>query len=505
MGLDGLPDSGNKFTGSRMIVPGVGLAVYKVQKNDALSIKKNIYAGSIPPSPTPTPSITPTNTPTPTVTPTNTPTPSITPTPSPIPMYQFVFSGIGVNSISLSLTVTSIGGYVDWGDGNTTSISSYSNSYPHTYSTSYTGVITVNYYGSLTTFNLSSALPDTSTVVQVSTQEISNLTSLTQLYISYGRLVGQMSDLSVNTVLNVLNIRDDYTTSSVLSDLPNSLTNIYISLYGHTTISGNLSSISSMINLTNISVGGTNTITGDITNIPNTVTTIYITGNNTISGDIINLPSSLTQLLLLGNNTVTGNISNLPTTLVSLNISGSNTLYGNVSGFPYSLSTISIGGNGGNITGNLGDLVRPSFNIFTITTNNSTFSATTATIPVASTTMQIKINGNISGNVSNLPSSDFPSSVFSIDNSAGTSSVSYTSGVYPWGTVQTNYIQFKSNTPLTSTEVDNLIINIDSFGGGVTWISGSNPKTLYINGTRTAASNAARASLVTKGVTVTPA
>lgn len=55
MGLDGLPNSGNRFTGSRMIVPGLGLSTYKVQKNDKLSIRKNLYAGSIPPTVTPTP------------------------------------------------------------------------------------------------------------------------------------------------------------------------------------------------------------------------------------------------------------------------------------------------------------------------------------------------------------------------------------------------------------------------------------------------------------------
>ena len=38
MGLDSLPNSGNRFTGSRMIVPGLGLSTYKVQKNDKIAL-----------------------------------------------------------------------------------------------------------------------------------------------------------------------------------------------------------------------------------------------------------------------------------------------------------------------------------------------------------------------------------------------------------------------------------------------------------------------------------
>ena len=75
MGVEELPSSGNKFTGSRMIVPGVGLNTYRVQKNDKFSIRRNQFANSINASPTPTPSFTPTNTPTPSVTPTPTPSP----------------------------------------------------------------------------------------------------------------------------------------------------------------------------------------------------------------------------------------------------------------------------------------------------------------------------------------------------------------------------------------------------------------------------------------------
>jgi len=53
MGVEELPSSGNKFTGSRMIVPGVGLNTYRVQKNDKFSIRRNPFANSINASPTP--------------------------------------------------------------------------------------------------------------------------------------------------------------------------------------------------------------------------------------------------------------------------------------------------------------------------------------------------------------------------------------------------------------------------------------------------------------------
>lgn len=43
MGVNNLPKTGNKFTGSRLVVPGVGLSTYKVQKLDKPIIK------SIPP------------------------------------------------------------------------------------------------------------------------------------------------------------------------------------------------------------------------------------------------------------------------------------------------------------------------------------------------------------------------------------------------------------------------------------------------------------------------
>jgi len=68
-------------SGSRMIVPGLGILTANIQNGDKVQIKPNQMVGEISPSATPSP--TPPVTPTPTQTPTNTPTPSITPTQSP--------------------------------------------------------------------------------------------------------------------------------------------------------------------------------------------------------------------------------------------------------------------------------------------------------------------------------------------------------------------------------------------------------------------------------------
>lgn len=505
MGLDGLPDSGNKFTGSRMIVPGVGLSIYKVQKNDKLFIRKNLYAGSIPPSPTPTPSITPTNTPTPTITPT------ITPTPSPIPPETITFNAtsLDVGSIRLGFSSIPTSATIDWGDSTTTTISTnLATTYNHTYASPYTGNIVVSYYGTVTYVGSGGSLsPANGSSLQLNTSELTTKTGLTILDMSSGGgLTGTLSNLSGLVNLTQFNIKYDLTGGD-LSNLPSSIILLNDGSQGLTTMSGNLSSLSSFTGLTNLSVYGTNTITGNISNLPQSLQSVVIIGNNTISGDIVNLSqTNLLSIFVYGNNTITGDISDIPSTVTNLIIDGQNTLYGDVANIPYNVNSIEIINetSGGNLTGYLDNLPRPGYSSVLLRSNNNTLSATTAGLKVISgATLHVNVNGNLSGNLSNLPSYDFPNSMFYIDNSNGTTSISYTSGVYPWGSVSTNYIQIRTNTNLSSTELDNLIIDIDSFGGGVTWISGSNPKTLRLYGVRTASSDAAVLSLQGKGVTVT--
>lgn len=514
MGVEELPNSGNKFTGSRMIVPGVGLNTFRVQKNDKFAIRRNPFANSINASPTPTPSITPTNTPTPSVTPTMTPTPSSSPLPIP---QTFTFNTSSLDAITIQLSFSSStfssGGYVDWGDSSSSNITTFVQSlYSHVYSSPYTGQITINYYGNIQIMSCSSGTPLVSTSIVFDSLEISNLVGLQSLSLSSraSRLEGQISDLNTLNTLTALTISNDYTSSN-LSDIPVSVKVLSLGSggAGYTTISGDLSSLSSN-NLTTLVIGGTNTVFGDLSTLPSTLLIISIQGNNTVSGDTLNFNfPNLTQVTVWGDNTIGGDVANLPPNITAISMIGDNTLYGNLSDFPSSLTTILLSAPvGGLITGDLSDLPNSSYSQLLLTSNNFMISANTATIPViTSATFHVKIKGSLTGDLSNIfnVGTDFPSCTFILDASnASPCSLTYTSGLFPWGSLTMNTITLYTSTNLTNTEIDNLLIDIDSYGGGATWVSCvGNPSYIILNGTRTAASDAAVTSLNGKGVTVT--
>lgn len=512
MGVQNLPNSGNKFTGSRLVVPGVGLSVYKVQKNDAMSIRQNPYAGYINPSVTPTKSITPTPTITPTITPTFTPsptvTPTFTPTLSPVPAQIFTFSATSATNVELNIEFQSSGfaggGYVDWGDGNTSNIITYNNAvYSNTYASSYTGLITVNYFGNMSQFRVANnTAPNNSTVTTVDTQELSTLNSLTYFSSFRGRVIGQFSELPT-TITNLL-IRYDYTTSTT-SDLPVSLEVLSLGQQGNTQITGNISGLTNLTNINIISISNGNTIYGNISGLTNSsLTDLVIQGNNTISGDTLNMNlPSIQTLYISGLNTITGDIANLPPTLVSLTFFGPHTLYGNVSNFNANLQTISIASGTGAIIGDLGNLPNTTYSQITLDGVNNLITGDTMTIPnISGSSFQVKFD-YISGDLSNLFSGDkYPNCIFSI-TSTNSNSLSYTAGITSWGTETMALFTIELGAyPLTSTENDNLLINLDSYGGGVTWSSCYPTKSISLRGTRTSASDAAVTSLNGKGVTV---
>ena len=407
------------------------------------------------------------------------------------------------------MTVTSLGGNINWGDGNTSSITAYTGSYPHTYSTSYTGVITVNYYGSITSFITSSSSPNNSTAIEFDTQEIGNLSLLTTLQINYGRLVGQMSDITSLNSLTTLNVKNDYTTSPNLNQLPQSIENLYIGNAGYTTMTGDISVLSGT-SIQNVVIWGSNTVSGNVSTLPTSVTQISVVGSNTLSGNTsdFNFPN-LTNVLIYGYNTITGDVINLPNTITSLFITGNNSLYGNLLDIPYSIDLLTIITNGV-LVGDLSDLPRAGYNILQLKGNSTSLSADTATIPIISgSTFNVDIGGTLTGDLINIFNNitDFPNCAFSLNSDNATSvTLSYTPFTINWGSIQLNY--FELITPLsgnlTSSEINNLLIDMDNYLGGVTWTSCAGiAKAIAINGSRTAASDAAVTSLNGKGVTVT--
>jgi len=513
MGVQNLPNTGNKFTGSRIFIPGIGISTYKVQKNEEISIRDNQYAGYINPSVTPTKSITPTPTITPTITPTFTPsptvTPTVTPTLSPVPAQTFTFSASSATVVSISFGLNSSGfasgGYVDWGDGNTSSILNYtSSSYSNTYSSPYTGLITIYYFGNINQFTLSnSTTPNNSNVVIVDTVELSTLVSLTLLQWSRGRVIGQFSDLPAT--LTNLNITWDYTTSTT-NDLPINLVIISLGQLGNTQLTGDISGISNLTNLTLFSVSNGNTISGDISGLTNSsLATFVVSGNNTISGDTVNMNlPSLTTINLGGQNTVTGNIVNFPPTLVNLTFSGSHSLYGDISNFNANLQSIAITSGTGAIIGDLSDLPNSTYSVINLDGVNNLITGNTMTIPnISGSSFQVDFD-YIYGDLSDLFSGNkYPNCIFNI-SSYNPNLLTYTNGVTSWGTETMALFTLQLGSyPLTSTENDNLLIDLDSYGGGVTWSSCYPTKTITLRGTRTSLSDTAVTSLNSKGVTIT--
>lgn len=158
--------------------------------------------------------------------------------------------------------------------------------------------------------------------------------------------------------------------------------------------------------------------------------------------------TGLTYFYCSGNNTITGNLSSLPANMTYFNCQGSNTITGNLSSLPVNMATFACTGSN-TITGNLSSLPA-NMTSFYCTGSNTISDYTTRTW------------ANNQQRVYLIP-------------------------VAPGG--------------LDSTEVDQLLIDLAAAGG--TW---TGDKQVYIKGTcaaRTAASDAAVATLLGKGVSVT--
>ncbi len=189
-------------------------------------------------------------------------------------------------------------------------------------------------------------------------------------------------------------------------------------------------------------------ISFDLAQLPRSLTSFNCTGLNTVTGNLSSLPAGLTYFLCSGSNMITGNLSPLPAGLTFFSCSGSNTITGNLSSLSADLTTFACSGLN-TVTGNL------------------------SSVPIGLIYFYC-LGSNTIGDYSGKTWANDQRRVYHIPVAGG---------------------------GLSSAEIDQLLIDLAAAGG--TW---SVEKQVYLRGTnaaRTSASDAAVATLVSKGVTVT--
>lgn len=361
---------------------------------------------------------------------------------------------------------------VDWGDGT---VSSYvAGAHPiHTYSSSYTGIIKVE------TMNLSditslaigpsftNAILPTGGLgaIAMLTSELAKLPSLTSLYLGYDvYLDGIATDIPPNIVTVVI---ANTNLSGQISALPRPAT--YVDIEGLNTLDGPVTDLPP--NIVFLILFGNNTLTGNVSGIPTSLTTLYLEGNNSVSGNVTGLPPNLTQLEVKGTNTLTGDVNNIPKSIYYvLNITGNNTLSGDIANLPPSLQGVSLDGFN-TVTGDIASL--PSVMIF----------------------IQLLGNNTVFGNLANIPLVATYINIVSTTASVN----AYTAG-RAWSSTMEYINLIPGASGFASSAVDNILIDLAA--SATTWINYMAVNILGASGARTAASDAAVATLVSRSVVI---
>jgi hypothetical protein len=258
-------------------------------------------------------------------------------------------------------------------------------------------------------------------------------------------LVLETSTVESLTALQTLTAKGNYFyVNGQLDDFPSSLT--YVGLF-NTNLSGNITSIKQTMR--EFAVYGDNILHGNIEDIPSSVINFDVAGDNTITGDIATLKPTIKAFSILGEgNRVYGNIMNIPISVTDFVAWGGNTVTGDIGSIKTSCTTFNVSGTN-TVYGSLNTL-HTSMKFFTL---------------------------------------------------AGTANnIRYTQGKVWGNTLQVIHLSQVGVVPLTSAEVDNLLIDLDTSTTINTLrritITGANQQ-------KTASSQPARASLQIKGVSLT--
>ena len=256
---------------------------------------------------------------------------------------------------------------------------------------------------------------------------------------------------------------------------------------GQILITGGLSGITNF----NGSAGRYSFDIGTLKNYFTNLSSVNFSGSNTTFGSIASLPAGLVTYINTGLNTTSGSIASLPVGLVTYNNAGLNTTSGSIALLPAGLVTfVNLG-----LNTTSGDISLLPANLQTY--RNDALNTTTGDIALLPATLTFfrtdAIFSTIFGNLASIPSN------ITIYITSSSQVDDYTSGRI-WANNQ-NTVQSLTaiGFGLTSTEVDNLLIDLSNV---VNWTGARLISIAGNNAARTIASDAAVLILIGKGVTV---
>lgn len=325
-------------------------------------------------------------------------------------------------------------------------------------------------------------VPDTNSSI---TGNITNLPLGLTVFQLYGSISAQTITGDLGTCLNSRPSITDFRirgANTISCDFANFSPEIgasgaSIELRGNSTVSGNINQITS--NVKSIQLISSFSLSGNIADIPSGMTSWYIAGANSqiITGDISSLASKQLVSFLINsmtNHTVTGNLSSINNTLGNLNVTYGS-IYGSISSLATktSLTGLQLVGGTGIITGDV-----------------------TTVGPYIRSLYVSGANVALTGDIGLMP----PLISTLILNSG---KFSYTSPrVWP-STMGRVIIYSTPGFGLTTAQVDNILIDLAQYS--TNWTNPLTSRRIDLtsgNSPRSAASDAAKATLEGRGVTV---
>ena len=212
-------------------------------------------------------------------------------------------------------------------------------------------------------------------------------------------------------------------------------------------------------------------------------------GDEKVSFSLSSVPSAVTDIAAYGFCNVIGDLSDLPASLINFEITGGN-ITGNISDIPDTVTFFNIESHSGNISGDIANLP-PNIELFGIEVG-TTISGNISNFPSSLLYINVQGNNTITGDLADLPSG-VTSVYLSGDNTINT----YTQGRVWAADMETVGVIQTNGYGLSSSEVDNLLIDL----ADTTW----SPGTISIdspNECRTSASDTAYSTLEGYGVNI---